>query len=74
MNFQIKPTENKIIRGENKIYVYKEKYYERKAGKYALERKDKLWLQNGHYYDAGFRIAFGCGHRCVIFRHDALCK
>ena len=33
MNFQIKPTENKIIRGENKIYVYKEKYYERKAGK-----------------------------------------
>ena len=45
MNFQIKPTENKIIRGRNKIYVYKEKYYERKAGKYAIERKDKLWLQ-----------------------------
>ena len=67
MNFQIKPTENKIIRGENKIYVYKEKYYERKAGKYAIERKDKLWLQKSHHYDVGFWAVFYNSYRCVIF-------
>ena len=57
----------KIAREGNKIYVYKEKYYEKKAGKYAFERKDKLWLQNGHYHDAYFGTAFDCGHWCVVF-------
>ena len=66
MNFQIKPTENKIIRGRNKIYVYKEKYYERKAGKYAIERKDKLWLQKSYHYDADIRAVFYNSYRCVI--------
>ena len=49
----------------NDNYVVAEKHKE-EIGKYAVEGKDKLWLQKSHYYDVNFRLAFYSGHRCFI--------
>ena len=50
----------------NDNYVVAEKHNEEEIGKYAVEGKDKLWLQKSHYYDVGLRSVFYCGYRYIV--------
>ena len=58
----------------NDNYVVAEKHNEEEIGKYAVEGKDKLWLQKSHYYDADFGPLVHSDHRSAVWPHVTLCS